>query len=906
MKIYKIGMFVAVASMMMVACGDDKTDNPQDEKSIVAFASGINNYSTRVNDEGDKWLVKDSIGVYMFNNGTSTPASASQNVKYHATTAGVSTSFSAEQPHYYPTDGSSVDFVAYHPHSSKVVGTKYPISLADQSKQTLLDLMYAESRTSKAEGYSADDKSAVILTFNHQLCKLVLNVTASEDVSSMAVSINGMNTIAEFDVITGKISSASTVSSIAPCKGTTGIYESILLPIDELNESHVVEFTLNDKVYKWVMNQNTASAGGSISKLEKGYKYTFDITLSEGGVNAVAVSSTGSASPWEDGGTGNGTASEEKEEEPIDTPQTGKVDPTLLSGYGENTTGGAGATPENILHFDNGYAFAEWLKLREKHKSTTPAIVWLSGEFTAAQGRSGMFDVKRTSNISFIGVDGFVMNKVGIFANGATNIIFRNLHIKLPAYSADGLSMQESSNIWVDHCTFESLNQVKDAEDGSCDITHGTNNVTVSWCKFVKTQKSCLVGHSNSNGSEDAAITVTFHHNHFDNSGSRQPRVRFGRAHVYNNFYDNVTTYGAGSAYGARVLLEDNYFDNVKLPTDICTFPAKKSGSNWVSNLTGSVAGYLYERNNEYANKPSDAGEVYPLVNTQYTAYGNESTKLATPLTYDDFKPNYSYVVDDLEALPEIVRSNAGVGKLSGFATAPVEVNNGGITPGEGGEGGDTGDGDGGDDPKENSVSLENDWFVLGYNAATAQVSLNESGDLLLTGTGKFESAKQALAYVYRTISGDFTLTAQLSNPTFNVAKNLNQAHLGLMLTPDLSKLTNEFLFTTSSYAADATYYSVYRVASGSNRSNKKMEGATGTGSVYLKLQRTGNVVTSSYSLDGGATYFPTNAIESSYTALADEVYVGFVATSGDSSATATGTFSDIKINGEPAPAFAE
>ncbi|NDV63682.1 fimbrillin family protein [Bacteroides sp. 224] len=899
MKTRTFGLLLIAATLALPSCSDDNADDLQNRKGIATFVSGINEYATRVNDEGDKWVSGDSIGIYMLKNATSATLPIAQNAKYYATTEGVSTSFSSQSPFFYPTDGTAVDFIAYHPHSGKLVGAKYAINLENQSKQSALDLMYANSNAAKAEGYTQDNQSAVELTFSHVLTKLILKVTAEEDISNMSATIKGMNKTGEFDLLAGKISSSSSTGDIIPNKTPDGHFESILLPIATLSASHIVEFNINGKVYKWVMNKNSASAGGSIEKLEKGYKYTFHITLSESGINAEAVSSSGSASPWEDGGSGNGSASKDKDEEIIDAPVVGKVDPTLLSGYGEKATGGQGATAENILHFNDGYAFAEWLKLREKNKSMVPAIVWLSGEFTAEQGRSGMFDVKRTSNISFIGTDDFVMNKVGIFANEAQNIIFRNLHIKLPAYSADGLSMQESNTIWVDHCTFESLNQTKDAEDGSCDITHGTYNVTVSWCKFVKTQKSCLVGHSNSNGSEDQNISVTFHHNHFDNSGSRHPRLRFGKAHVYNNFYDNVTTYGAGSAYGGKLLLEENYFDNVKLPTDICTFPAKKSGSNWVSNLTGSVAGYLYERNNTYANKPSDAGEVYPLVNTEYTAYGNESTKLSTPLTYDDFKPTYTYVVDDLAELPEIVRTNAGVGKMSGYATAPIEVNNGGITPGE--TPGSGGEDEGTSDPV---ITLENDWYVVGYNSAKATTTLSAEGALSLTGTGKFESGKQSMAYVYRAIEGNFTITTKLANPTFNVSKNQKQAHLGLMLVPDLSKSTNEFLFSTASYAADSNYYSCYRATSGSNCSNKAMSGATGTGDVYLKLQRNGSTVSASYSLDGGLTYSKT--VDSAYTNLPNKVCVGLVASSGDSSATATGTFSNIQINGADAPAFTE
>ena len=888
---------IVIIAALCISCDDSQVDNGQ-QGQIITFSSGISDYHTRVNTAGNGWVVGDSVGIYMLKNGTTT--ATSENMKHSATTAGSSTSFSPETPMYYPTDDSAVDFIAYHPFSRNVVGMKYPINLTSQQDQSVLDLMYAESYSSKNEGYTQAHGSAVVLTFKHMLSKVIMNVTVSDtsaDTDNMTAVIKGMDRVAEFDLTTGVTSAQSSNGDIVPCSTTTG-YEAILFPVDELTNTHTVEFTVGGKTYIWVMNKNTVvNESGSITTFKRGSKYTFNITIANGTVTATAVAVEGSVTPWDDGGEGDGKA-EEKEDDG-DGPEVGLVDPTALYGYGAGTTGGEGATAANILHFNDGTCFAEWLKLREKNKSAEPAIVWLSGEFTTSQGRNNMFDVKRTSNITFIGTDGFVMNKVGIFAKEAQNIIFRNLHIILPPYSADGLSMQESNSIWVDHCTFESTNQTKDAEDGSCDITHGTYNVTVSWCRFIQTQKSCLVGHSDSNGSEDKNIRVTFHHNHFENSGSRHPRLRYGVAHVYNNFYDNVTTYGAGSAYGAMLLLEDNYFDGVKLPTDICTFPAKKSGSNWVSNLTGSVAGYLYERNNTFANKPDDANEVYPMTNVEYTSYGNESTKLATPFKYEDFKPAYSYIVDEVDKIPNILRGNTGVGKLSGCAQAPIEVNNGGFTPGESG-----GEEPGTDEPGETPTTLDNDWFVVGHNSSTISTTLDENGAITLTGTGKLESSKQNMGFVYRAIEGDFTITAKLSNPVFNVTKNLSQAHAGLMMAPSLSGTGNSLMYAATTFGADLKYYSLYRVTDGVNRTNKSISN-TGEGEVYLKLQRSGSTFYSSYSLDGGATY-STEVTNTFATELPNSIFVGLVLSSGDSNITASATFSDIKINGTSAPSFSE
>ena len=366
----------------------------------------------------------------------------------------------------------------------------------------------------------------------------------------------------------------------------------------------------------------------------------------------------------------------------LSPPAVETVDQTALVGYGAGVTGGEGSGSQ-VLHFDNGKALQTWLLQRtkdEKKGTHTPTVIWLSGTFRSDDGRDfssahPWFDVKDVSNLSFIGTDTFVMDKIGIFCVRANNIIIRNINFQQPKANngADAVSMQDCDGVWVDHCTFTSLNQTKDYEDGSTDITHGSKNVTVSWCRYIKTQKSCLVGHSNSQ-SGDVAITATFHHNWFEGSSSRHPRVRFGTVHVYNNLFDGNTTYGVGSAYGAKVLVEYNYFDAVQLPTDICTYPAKDGG---VSNLQGSVAGYLYPTQNVYVNKPAKAKSPYPLSNVKYTKYGGTA---GAELTYADFKPAYSYTVTAAEDVPSVVKAGAGYGKLEGFASAPVPVDNGGIT----------------------------------------------------------------------------------------------------------------------------------------------------------------------------------------------------------------------------------
>ena len=490
-----------------------------------------------------------------------------------------------------------------------------------------------------------------------------------------------------------------------------------------------------------------------------------------------------------------------------DPPTVGTVELDKLYGYAAGVTGGEGATSANVLHFDNGKALQTWLLARtktEKKGDHSPVIIWLSGTFGPEDGRDfseahPWFDVKDVSNLSFYGTDGFVMDRIGIFCVRASNIIIRNINFQQPKANngADAVSMQECDGVWVDHCTFTSLNQTKDYEDGSTDITHGSKNVTVSWCHYVKTQKSCLVGHSNSQ-SGDTQITATFHHNWFEGSSSRHPRVRFGQVHVYNNFFDGNTTYGVGSAYGARVLVEYNYFDGVHLPTDICTYPAKQSGSSWVSNLTGSVAGYLWATQDVYVNKPSNASNPYPFTNVAYTKYGGTA---GTALTYADFKPAYDYKVTAAEEVPAVVQEGSGYGKL-GWTEAPVAVNNGGITEFDSTDDNPTDpDPDDPDDPDEPgdgaahtyTVSMQSKAVVQTQDGAAgatyfdtstsvADFSKDYSGSFTIDGTTYTQGFKMdSKGYVNFTTSSEFTTTLQF----YFVRRKSGDTGAKMQLIPD-------------------------------------------------------------------------------------------------------------------------
>ncbi|MEJ3745899.1 LamG-like jellyroll fold domain-containing protein [Actinomycetes bacterium KLBMP 9797] len=146
-------------------------------------------------------------------------------------------------------------------------------------------------------------------------------------------------------------------------------------------------------------------------------------------------------------------------------------------------------------------------------------------------------------------------------ANAVHNVIIRNLNFR--NWDDDALNVQMfSHHVWIDHNTWTT------GADGGADIKRGSSYVTVSYNHADGTDKNMLLGHDDDNSAQDVGrLKVSYHHNFFDNTNQRNPRVRFGdQVHIYNNYYLNTGNYGVASTQDAGVIVEGNYFEGVDDP----------------------------------------------------------------------------------------------------------------------------------------------------------------------------------------------------------------------------------------------------------------------------------------------------------------------------------------------------
>jgi pectate lyase len=329
-----------------------------------------------------------------------------------------------------------------------------------------------------------------------------------------------------------------------------------------------------------------------------------------------------------------------------DTDVAGLIGFATVEGYGVTTTVGAG-NDASIVTVSN------YADLVAAVADATPRIVQISGRIT---GSGPMVDVGSNKTILGVGADATI-DGFGFDINGWTpreveqfgtdvcnpenidqfprvsNVIVRNL--TFVNTSDDSINVQcYSHHVWIDHNSFNVSN------DGSVDVKRGSDLVTVSFNHFISTDKTMLLGHSADNGEQDRGfLRVTYHHNWFDNTATRTPRVRFGYAHVLNN-YLNSTDYFLGLGVEAQIYAEGNFVEKAKTLTQTFT---ESTGYHltWASSNIYDPA---------TITRANDSGSTM-------TDWLDADGSVAAPSAYQ-------YTVEAASAVQTSVKNGAGAGKL--------------------------------------------------------------------------------------------------------------------------------------------------------------------------------------------------------------------------------------------------
>ena len=343
-----------------------------------------------------------------------------------------------------------------------------------------------------------------------------------------------------------------------------------------------------------------------------------------------------------------------------DTKNTVSLDvQTSSSGKVENAKG-----LQNILDlYKKGYE-SKPLVVRIIGKVTDPST--LDGGDIVISGSGS--DKRINCGITFEGIgEDATLYGYGIRVKNASNVEIRNIGVMLTdSDEGDSIGLQqENDHVWVHNCDLfygepgSDSDQVKG--DGALDCKKSTY-ITFSYNHFFDTGKSNLLGLSE-NTTDD--LYITYHHNWYDHSDSRHPRIRFYSAHVYNNYYDGNSKYGVGACLGSSVLVEGNYFRNCKKPMMI-----SMQGSDTSGTFSKEDGGMIKAYNNymigqesyipySQDNKSFDAFEVSSIDDKVPSSV----TSLQGGKTYNNFDTSsimYEYKADSPEEAKNKVEKYAG------------------------------------------------------------------------------------------------------------------------------------------------------------------------------------------------------------------------------------------------------
>ena len=286
---------------------------------------------------------------------------------------------------------------------------------------------------------------------------------------------------------------------------------------------------------------------------------------------------------------------------------------------------------------------------------------------------------KAYSNL-FITLEGIgddaTLRGFGLLLRNAANVELRNFAIM--RCMDDCVSIDTDNKfIWVHHLDFFYGQKGSDADqvkgDGTTDIKGDSQYITVAYNHYFDSGKSSLCGMTGESGPN----YIDYHHNWFDHSDSRHPRVRTMSVHVWNNYYDGCAKYGVGATSGSSVFVESNYFRATKDPMLISQQGTDAKGGGTFSGETG---GMIKSYGNVYADKGPSSNftpvtqhesaasfDCYEVAARDEQVPGSVKA-LVGGTAYNNFDTNstlmYTYKPAAATQVPAVVTGWTGAGRL--------------------------------------------------------------------------------------------------------------------------------------------------------------------------------------------------------------------------------------------------
>lgn len=313
-------------------------------------------------------------------------------------------------------------------------------------------------------------------------------------------------------------------------------------------------------------------------------------------------------------------------------------------------------------------------------RTTTPLIIRIIGkiDYSGSQlNSSGYIQVKPSTaytnyNTTIEGIGQDTTVNFGFLLRNAGNVEIRNIAVH--DFADDGISLDtDNCNVWLHNNEFFYGVQGsgdKAKGDGSSDVKNDSQYVTLSYNHYWDAGKCSLCGMTSETGDN----YISYHHNWFDHSDSRHPRIRTMFVHVYNNYYDGNAKYGVGLSANSNAFVEGNYFRNCKHPTlqgSVGYDSDGKGGSNtfddsppigaaklWNNTIEGSNVQFTAGSNGETA---ADNDGCVATSRSQVISYTT-----AAGATYSNYDTSSAYIQSLASKIQEPAAAKTTVVKYAG------------------------------------------------------------------------------------------------------------------------------------------------------------------------------------------------------------------------------------------------
>ena len=311
-------------------------------------------------------------------------------------------------------------------------------------------------------------------------------------------------------------------------------------------------------------------------------------------------------------------------------------------------------------------------------RTTVPVSIRFIGNITTgANFDKGDFLVDNGGNDIGLTIEGVGKDATadgwGVRLKNSSNVEVRNLgFMNCNSSEGDNIGLQQANDhVWVHNCDLFYGDAGSDADqvkgDGALD-TKKSSYVTHSYNHFWDSGKCNLQG----NTGESTSNYITYHHNWYDHSDSRHPRIRMATVHIFNNYYDGNAKYGIGVTLGASAFVENNYFrsevDGYK------PMMSSKQGTDALGEGTfsGENGGIIKAYGNVFGGSGTPQLITWQQNNTSFDCYEASTRDEQVPssvvtlsggTTYNNFDTAsdfYEYEVDTAEEAKAKVEQYAG------------------------------------------------------------------------------------------------------------------------------------------------------------------------------------------------------------------------------------------------------